>query len=291
MISVPFELQGSSDTYIAHKVIGKGSSCIVVELIESQSGMHYAAKVMSQRDLQLNRLLVNISKEISVLKRVHHKNIIEFKEVLTTGDLIYIVMELCNSGDLLGWIIDGRFEDNIEELKRVFSEICDAVSYLHKNGIAHGDLKPENIIIGRNDHIKLIDFGYSHTEVLAGDQEKSGTLYYAAPEMFKKGTFNTQMADIWALGILMFAMETALFPYNEEMNIVEQILTGDILYVEGMNPEIRTFVNRLVRVNPNDRPDIDQVIEELENLADHKFTSRFPPVLIRSNPTIHSRHS
>lgn len=294
IISIPLELHGSIGTYVALKMIGKGSSCIVVEVVESSSSNHYAAKVMSQRDLRMKKLLVNTNKEIDVLRRVHHRNIIEFKEVVTNGDLIYIVMELCNSGDLLKWIVDGRFDNNILEIQRVFGEICDAVSYLHKHGIAHGDLKPENIIIGSNDHIKLIDFGYSHTELMAGDQEKSGTLYYAAPELFKQGSFNTHMADIWALGVLMFAMETSLFPYNEDENIVDQILEGQILYVEDMNPQVRTFIHRLIRVNPIDRPDIDEVIEELQKITDkpgnhvHRYHD---PAYHSSNAFIQTRHS
>jgi serine/threonine protein kinase len=153
---------------------------------------------------------------------------------------------------------------NLSLLKRLFSEICLGVQYLHHEGIAHNDLKPENVMIDTNGTAKIIDFGYAKTEQMAGDDEKSGTLMYAAPELFDSGQYHTQKADIWSLGIVLYAMATASFPFGgrTDRQIVQQISRGLLPYPRGMDAQIAALVRRMTKVNPNERPTIDEVLED-----------------------------
>ena len=248
--------------YMVSKEIGKGSSCIVLEAIEIGSGRKYAIKAMKRSLLSGDDLLVNIDKEINVIQSLHHKNIAECKEVIHQGEHIYIVMEHCGNHNLLDLIVSGAFTANPERLLKIFYQICEAIKYLHERGIAHGDIKPENVMITNDDTAKLTDFGYCHTSVIGSDEEKGGTVYYAGPEMFVAGNFNTQSADIWSLGILLFVMHTGAFPFAEEEDPVEQILSDRLTYPLSMRPDFSRLCRWMSTFNPNARPGIEDVMAD-----------------------------
>jgi serine/threonine protein kinase len=249
--------------YTASKVIGQGSTCAVLEATDRSTGRDYAVKVMSSSDLESRGITHKVETELSILRRISHKHVIHFHEVISDGNLLFIVTENCNGGDLLTWITDRRTA-NLPTLKQLFSEICRGLQYLHHEGIAHNDLKPENIIIDANGTAKIIDFGYAKTETMAGDDEKCGTLMYAAPELFSSGRYHTQKSDIWSLGIVLYAMATASFPFNgrTDRQIVQQISRAALKYPRGMNAQVEALVRRMTKVNPNERPTIDEVLED-----------------------------
>jgi serine/threonine protein kinase len=89
-----------------------------------------------------------------------------------------------------------------------FYKVASAVQYLHDMGLAHGDLKLDNIVLDGHGNPKLIDFGCCHTSRVESDHMKAGTLYYLAPELLTLTSFDTQKADIWSLGVMLFAMTT-----------------------------------------------------------------------------------
>jgi len=104
---------------------------------------------------------------------------------------------------------------NESEVKLIFKQLVDGVSYLHKNNIAHRDLKLENILIDDNKNIKVIDFGFS----LVTPRNKPlnvccGTPSYMAPELIAKKNYYGHLVDIWALGILLFVLLSGYFPFK-----------------------------------------------------------------------------
>jgi serine/threonine protein kinase len=249
--------------YTAGRVIGQGSTCAVVEATDRSTGQVYAVKVMSTSNLEDCGIKSKVETELAILGRVSHKHVIQFREFISDNTLLFVVTENCTGGDLLTWILDGRTTQSAT-LKRLFFEVCIGVQYLHHQGIAHNDLKPENVIIDANGTAKLIDFGYAKTNTLAGDDEKSGSLMYAAPELFTHGWYQTQKADIWSLGIVLYVMATASFPFGgrSDREISHQILKGHLSYPYEMDKQIMDFVKRMTKVNPNERPTIDEVLED-----------------------------
>jgi MAP/microtubule affinity-regulating kinase len=149
-------------------------------------------------------------------------------------------------------------------LERLFFEICLGVQFLHREGIAHNDLKPENVIVDAKGTAKIIDFAYAKTEAFADDDQKSGTLMYAAPEPFRAGRYHTQKADIWSLGIVLFTMATGRFAFAgaSYWQIIHQIMHGQVQYEPEIDPKVAALVRRMTRVNPNERPMIDEVLED-----------------------------
>jgi serine/threonine protein kinase len=135
-------------------------------------------------------------------------------------------MEHCSS-TVLDWELNGLF-DSAQSVLEDFRNIANAFQYLHGMEIAHGDLKPDNILMDKGGNSKLADFGFCHTSLFVGDERKSGTIEHIAPELLMPGLYQTQKADIWALGIVFFALMTKEFPFKPDVPIFKQIKSGEI---------------------------------------------------------------
>jgi serine kinase len=108
----------------------------------------------------------------------------------------------------------------------------------------------------------LIDFGFAKTKLIAGDNEKSGSLPYAAPELLNTGLYQPQMADVWSLGILLYVMATGEFPFimDDESAVRKMICQGALIYPQGMDRQLKCLLKRMTKVNPNERPTVDMIL-------------------------------
>jgi serine/threonine protein kinase len=249
--------------YTVHKVIGQGSTSVVVEVTDRSSGKDYAAKVMSHKDLRTRNLYQMVEREVRLLQRLSHEHILHFHELVNQGDLIFIVTENCCGGDFLSWILEGRLKQK-STMKRLFYEVVMAVKYLHEQGIAHNDIKPENVMIDGSGRAKLIDLGFANDRLIVGEDAKYGTLIYAAPELLRSGQYHTQKADIWSLGILLYGMATGNFPFDgkDDRKIVRQIRQGKLKVPHSMDNNIKAMIKRLTTLKVNERPTITAVAED-----------------------------
>jgi serine/threonine protein kinase len=245
-------------------MIGTGSTCVVVEAIDNQTGIIYAVKIIELLPCNESYLQEAVEKEIRVLNRLNHKFIIKLFDVVRDNNLIFLVMENCDGGNLLDLILSGNLK-NISDIKQLFKQIVEGVQYLHTQGIAHGDLKPENIGITSRGDVKLLDFGYCKEKQIGFDADKSGTCRYCSPELLTIGRFNTQKADIWSLGILLFVMDTGMFPYkssNEDI-IKKMIQRGELASSEYMDSSIADVYEKMTVMSPNQRPTLNDVLNHL----------------------------
>jgi len=197
--------------YELHEVAGEGGQGIVWRATDATRGRSVAVK--SLRSVQMG---VDLESEFLITERLRGcENIVECYEYFRHDDgLYYIVSEWVGGGALFDMIEPGVGIRNIDFCRRVFRGIIQGVFYCHSRGVAHRDLKPENIMLAEDYRTpKIIDFGLS--KVFENDDDllrtKTGTKYYAAPEVFR-GSY-TREADIWSLGVILYAMLVGDFPY------------------------------------------------------------------------------
>jgi serine/threonine protein kinase len=262
--------------YLVHKVIGEGTSSIVLEGTDQWTGQICAIKAMSCFGGPRGKTARRTEEEIAILRTLNHANICQLIDVIRHYDLVLIVMETCNNGDLLSYILDGNMGDKTECV-RVFKQIAEAIQHVHQLGYAHGDIKPENIMLDEDRNAKLIDFGYAKRSRIAGEDEKAGTLPYTAPELLKSGSFQTQKADIWALGIVFFVMAAQIFPYKfaDRQELCLVVGEGVLTYPPEMDPQTESLIRRMTALNPNERPSIDEVLCDpmLSDISDKMATT------------------
>ncbi|KAK8885290.1 hypothetical protein M9Y10_040736 [Tritrichomonas musculus] len=263
-ISIPATFHG----YNVIQLLGCGSTCIVILVEDEKTQQRFSAKIISKKDVQNRNMLKAIINEIKVLQTLDHPHIIKVQEAFDMKnedeeEYYVIIMEYCSNGDLLSYATGPGFKSEAEK-KKILTGFLEAIKYLHNNGISHGDIKSENILLDDFYSPKLCDFGFCRLSQFAGDDSKNGTLYYAAPELFVKGQFDTFKTDIWAIGITLYSLAELQFPFKDgDQNcIVRQILNARLSIRQGMEPKLRALVERCTVKNPELRPTIDDVLHD-----------------------------
>ncbi|XP_077879806.1 MAP/microtubule affinity-regulating kinase 3-like isoform X2 [Ictidomys tridecemlineatus] len=163
-------------------------------------------------------------------------------KVMETNEYIYLIMEHTGGGQLMGLILqnDGMQD---EEAHRLFRQIVHAMQYFHQKGIVHLDLKPENMGVDTGSNITFIDFDLS-TRFTAGKKLKRffGTVLHVAPEIIQEKEYKGPQADIWSLGLLLYAMLTGKCSFeasnNREVKKLIKQGTYDILPRLRGTPEL-----------------------------------------------------
>lgn len=133
---------------------------------------------------------------------------------METPSSLYFVMEYASNGNLMECIRKKKKLEE-EEARRVMVELLDALDYIHSIGVAHRDVKPENILIDRNNTVKLGDFGlgkiYERNGVLNSSR---GSPCYASPEMLRGGWYQPSKCDVWSAGVVLYLMVLGTLPFD-----------------------------------------------------------------------------
>lgn len=212
-------INGKEIQWRVMELLGSGGFGQVMKVINIKSGKIFAVKRLfynSANETQ-QRFIDSLIQEISILKKLKHKNIVKYlgSEVLEGNYCMYI--EYLSGGSLakLLYLLGGLSEITVRAYTR---QILKGIRFLHENGIIHRDLKSENILLDSNGKIKLCDFGsskkYENDLGESGDiQSMKGSLPWMAPEVMKQGGYGRK-ADIWSLGCVVLEMLTAKPPWN-----------------------------------------------------------------------------
>lgn len=257
------------------KTIGKGSFAQVYLCKSTKYDDLFAAKVMNKS------FITNL--EIQALKSLWHPYIIKMFEILEDDDLIFLILEYCDGGNMekLGALDYNMF---IYYSK----QILEALNFCHSKSIAHRDIKPSNIYIDKYYRIRLADFGFAKKfEDQIVSKEKCGSIMFAAPEIFK-GQFNPFKADIWALGVTFFYMITGKYPFN--INSRTDISMRVIDFSQyTVDKRIQQLILKMTSIFPDQRP------TALKLLADPLFKKQKPkkmdPLLFPARLAIRKSHS
>ena len=203
------------DFYDVVKQLGKGGYGKVYEVKNKKTGELRACKHLSKLNI---KNLDKFRREIEILKKMDHPNIIRIYEVYESERSLYIVMEECKGGEIFDRIIEHIQNKQMYSEKDaaiIFQQLMSCIQYCHNQNICHRDLKPENILYlnagsEKNNRIKIIDFGLSQ----ASDRLKTkvGTAYYVSPEILK-GNY-TQLCDIWSAGVILYILLSGDPPFN-----------------------------------------------------------------------------
>jgi serine/threonine protein kinase len=244
--------------YTLHTVIGRGSTSVVFAATNRQTGERCAIKVVPHAT---QKAVARLDRELIILQSLHHDHILEFHEAMRFGDVTYIVTGHCSGGDLFTCIANRRLTDQ-HTVRRLFHQILLAVQYLHCNGIAHLDIKAENIMLDSAGNAKLIDFGLARCQDVGGD-ERGGTPMYLAPELLKARKYRTRPADVWSLGILLIVMATGRVPYGNCIGreMLRKIAKGEVKCPRSMEKETAALVKKMTALEPNERPRIDELLD------------------------------
>ncbi|PKA51007.1 Serine/threonine-protein kinase TIO [Apostasia shenzhenica] len=274
------------NNYHVYEAIGLGKHSTVYKGRMKKSIEYFAIK--SADKSQRSKLL----QEVKMLHGLDHPNILKFYSWYESSAHLWMIMEYCVGGDLMSLLReDARLpEESIHDLAH---DIIKALQYLHFKGIIYCDLKPSNILLDENGHIKLCDFGLasrlsaieesSHTTV---PQPKRGTPCYMAPELFKDGGVNSYASDFWALGCVLYECYAGRPPFvgNEFTKLANSILLDPTPDFPGKpSDSFVDLVTSLLMKDPAERLDWHQ-------LCEHRFWQTKFNFVSLPQPAFSNRH-
>lgn len=239
------------------RCIGEGSTSSVWLAQHTVINIQVAIKIINK--FSENVLVDNIKKEINIMKRLHHPNIVKFFEVIENASFIYIVMEYLTGGTLAEELSVSK---KITEAKsrKYITQIMVTLIYLHQCNIMHRDIKAENIMLDSNSNIKLLDFGLSKDSNFG--ETSVGSPAYAAPEIILKHQYN-ESVDTWSVGILLYHMITGIFPFFDPNipRLLTKIVTTELRATDDISVELFDLLQVLLEKNPKNRISLQQAIE------------------------------
>ena len=251
-----------SHTYLFHlSILSQGTYAKVRYAQHSITGEVCAVKILEKQSLINHGLVEQIKREIAILKAIHHPHIVNLKEVLTSKEKIYMVMELVTGGELFDKIaLEGPMKEN--QARLVFAQLLDAVEYCHSKGVYHRDIKPENVLLASSGSVKLSDFGLGImvTDAMLGQKgilnTTCGTPNYVAPEVIdKKGGYDGGPADVWSLGVCLYVILSGCLPFDEEdfPTLFAKIKAAEYAMPPWLSPNARDIIRCMIRVDPGKR--------------------------------------
>ena len=216
--------------YESLSIIGRGAFGEVHVCREIKTGKIYAVKKIKKDVLLEKNQIIHIRSEQQFMSKVKSPWIVDLKASFQEDDYLYLIMEFCQGGDFMNLLIKKDILTE-EEARFYTAELILAVESIHKLDCIHRDIKPDNILIDKNGHIKLSDFGLAKiSEKLVQPQnfknnknrpthQKNyscvGTAYYVAPEVLKKTGYSEDI-DWWSVGVILFEMLVGYAPFCSE---------------------------------------------------------------------------
>lgn len=258
--SVPPAIEG----YELLRQIGRGHYSTIFLATKGGTDEKYAVKIVSRKFLVECGAVTNFEREVTVFSKLDHPNIVKFYEMLSDDALIYIIMEYCPKGTLQDIVnqMNGLGE---KDSKQVVRQICLAVSHIHSLGIAHRDLKLENILIGDGGVVKLGDFGFSrelaNRELM---QTQCGSPIYAPPEIVEHKEYDGRKADMWSLGVCIFAIVSGTAPWRDTQNLTNlfyDIQTARYHVPNNFSALFKNLIHSLMHPLPEMRLTAQQVLD------------------------------
>ncbi|XP_075267017.1 maternal embryonic leucine zipper kinase [Opisthocomus hoazin] len=241
--------------YELRETVGTGGFAKVKLARHHLTGEKVAIKIMDK--VALGDDLPRVKIEIDAMKNLSHQHICRLYHVIETSKKIFIVLEYCPGGELFDYIISkDRLSE--EEARVFFRQIVSAIAYVHSQGYAHRDLKPENLLIDEEHNLKLIDFGLCAKPKGGLDYHLNtccGSPAYAAPELIQGKAYIGSEADIWSMGVLLYALLCGFLPFDDDsvMALYRKIMRGKYSIPKWLSPSSTLLLNQMLQVDPKKR--------------------------------------
>lgn len=274
------------------RTLGEGSYSTVLAATDRQNLKEYAIKVLDKRHIIKEKKVKYVNIERDTLNRLtEHPGIVRLYYTFQDERSLYFVLDLASGGELLGVLKKMGYFDM--ECTRFYSaEILDSIAYMHSRGVIHRDLKPENVLLDRDMHVKITDFGTAKilnvgqpssesrtdmngstpgnpTDGIDAQADRAvsfvGTAEYVSPELLRDKNA-CKASDLWAFGCIVYQLIAGRPPFKaaNEYLTFQKILGLEYSFPDGFPEVARDLVERLLVLDPANRLPI-------EHIRNHRF--------------------
>ncbi|VFV33370.1 myosin light chain smooth [Lynx pardinus] len=264
-----------SDFYDIEERLGSGKFGQVFRLVEKKTGKIWAGKFFKAYSAKEKE---NIRQEISIMNCLHHPKLVQCVDAFEEKANIVMVLEIVSGGELFERIIDEDFELTERECIQYMRQISEGVEYIHKQGIVHLDLKPENIMCVNKTgtRIKLIDFGLARKLENAGSLKVLfGTPEFVAPEVINYEPIG-YATDMWSIGVICYILVSGLSPFmgdndNETLaNVTSATWDFDDEAFDEISDDAKDFISNLLKKDMKNRLNCTECLQHPWLMKDTK---------------------
>jgi serine/threonine protein kinase len=248
--------------WLLQDALGSGAFSVVVNSVHKETQQHCACKVVPKNRLTEVGDRARFQREINAMAFMRHESIVALHDFQSDDLNFYLFMDFCPGGELFEYIVkNGKIAEPLAAF--LFEQIASAIHYSHQFGIAHRDLKPQNVLIAKFPRIKVSDFGLcgfiAPQEMM---QTFCGSPCYCAPECLSRIQYDGRLADVWSLGVILYAMITGSHPWTMANTslMLRQILKGSYTVPSSVSPKCRELIMGMMSVDVSQRLTIGQIL-------------------------------
>ena len=260
------ETEYTIGNYLIKRTLGQGTFGKVKLGIYLPNKEKVAVKILEKDRIIEKDDEIRVRREFDMLAKFNHPNVILVAEIFESSNSFYSVMEYCEGGELFNYIVKNQ-KLGEEEAAFFYFQLINGLEYIHSLGIVHRDLKPENLLLTNEHLLKIIDFGLSNYFTNDADQKllmtPCGSPCYASPEMVAGKKYNGFKIDIWATGIVLYAMLCGYLPFEDKNNdeLFKKILECKVKYPKYMGDKSKDLLKQILVNEPEKRISISKIKE------------------------------
>lgn len=211
------------------------------------------------------------AQEVFIMRKVRHKNVVQFIGACTKPPSLCIVTEFMSGGSVYDYLHKLKGVFKLPSLLKVAIDVSKGMNYLHQNNIIHRDLKAANLLMDENEVVKVADFGVARVKAQSGVMTaETGTYRWMAPEVIEHKPYDHK-ADVFSFGIVLWELLTGKLPYEyltplqAAVGVVQKGLRPTI--PKNSQPKLVELLERCWQQDPALRPDFSEIIEILQQIA------------------------
>ena len=258
----PFDVPYTVNNYDLVEFIGQGAFSHVYKGQYHNTLNYVAVKIIPKAHVRSSGDTNRLQREVDTMAFLKHSRIVSLVDFFEDAERYYLVMDYCEGGSIFDSLKRGiRFRE--PQAATVFRQVVDAVSFCHSRGVAHRDLKPQNILVTRFPDIKVSDFGLcGYIDEKEMMNSFCGSPCYAAPECLRHTEYDGRKADIWSLGVLLYEMVTCQHPWNvaNTAQMLQQITQGSYTVPAFVTSACSELIGEMLKVDPNERIGIEDIL-------------------------------
>jgi serine/threonine protein kinase len=249
--------------------IGKGGFSVVYKATRKSDGGEFAVKCIKKKMVEGDDIKL-LRREIQIMKKLSHPNILKLYEVYEDDEQFFLVMELVKGKELFDKIVErGMYSER--DAANIIVQVVSAVKYLHENGIAHRDLKPENLLSAGEEEkeiVKIADFGFSKSFAEEGEKlmTSCGSPGYVAPEILTAESYDKSV-DMWSVGVIIYILLSGYPPFYADSapalfkKIMDVKYDFDDSVWDDISDSAKDLIRNLLVKDPSKRYTASQCLE------------------------------
>ncbi|XP_028894049.2 serine/threonine-protein kinase PLK4 [Zeugodacus cucurbitae] len=262
------------EDYEVLHLLGKGGFASVYKARCTRTNQIVAIKMIDKQLIQRAGLANRVRQEVEIHSRLKHPSVLELYTFFQDVNYVYLVLELAHNGELHRYMKQQMGRAMAEdEAANILRQVVSGLLYLHSHQIMHRDISLSNLLLSKDMHVKIADFGLA-TQLKRPDEKHMtmcGTPNYISPEVVTRATHGLP-ADVWGLGCMFYTLLVGHPPFDTDavQSTLNKVVKSDFQIPQHLSYDAQDLIERLLKKNPNERITLEQVLQ-------HPFMLRHEP--------------